>query len=71
MQVVYGLSPNAQPLFWLPLVAALLTAVALVGSLQAWRPASFVGRVAFTTVVLAMGLFLWQLDVWNLVGFNY
>ena len=73
MQVVYGLSPSTQSLFWLPLVAALLTAVALVGSLQAWRRqrASFVGRVAFTTVVLAMGLFLWQLDVWNLVGFNY
>lgn len=73
MQVVYGLSPSAQSLFWLPLLAALLTAVALVGSLQAWRRkrSSFMGRVAFTMLVLAMGLFIWQLDVWNLLGFNY
>lgn len=73
MEVVYGLSPSTQALFWLPLLAGLFTAVALVASLQAWRRqrASFAGRVAFTTVVLAMGLFLWQLDVWNLVGFHY
>ena len=73
MQIVYGLSPSTQSLFWLPLLAALLTAVALLGAAQAWRHkrSSFLGRVAFTMVVLAMGLFIWQLRVWNLVGFNY
>lgn len=73
MDVVYGMSPAAQALFWLPLFAILVVTFAVVGLLQAWRRGrgSLPGRLAYAFVVITLVLFIWQLGVWNLIGFNY
>ena len=68
MDVVYGLSIGAQTLFWLPSLAALLGVLAVLGALRAWGRGrgTFLARVAFTLVSLAMLVAVWQLWVWNL-----
>ncbi len=68
MDVVYGLSLGAQTLFWLPALAALLGLLAVLGALRAWGGGrgTFLGRVVFTLVTMAMLVVVWQLWVWNL-----
>jgi len=59
-------------LLWLPLVGTGFTALALVHALWLWGTGqgTRLGRVAYTLVVLAAALFVWQLWTFNLIGWN-
>jgi hypothetical protein len=45
----------------------------LVYGLLIWKRGRgrFLGRCAYSLVVVAFFVFLWQLSVWNLLGFKY
>jgi CubicO group peptidase (beta-lactamase class C family) len=72
-EVAYGIPPLLGVALWLPRVAAVLAALALVMLVVTLvrglgRPAA---RLWLTLVVLACGLFCWQLWHWNLLAFNF
>ena len=73
MKVVYGLTAGERAIFWLPILACAFAVLALFGAIRAWRSGrgSLLGRTAFTGLVVAIGLFLWQLQSWNLLGFHF
>lgn len=57
----------------IPIVASVLAAGSLVYTILAWRKRywSLVIRLHYTLVTLALALFIWWLNYWNLFGFNY
>jgi hypothetical protein len=57
----------------LPVIAVPLLLAALYSALRAWRKGqgTWLGRGAYTLVVLAGLAFVWQLWVWNLLGWRY
>ena len=57
----------------LPLVGAALTVVCLYCAvvIQQQRFGRTVARIAYSTTVLACFVLLWQLNVWNLLGWRF
>ncbi|MEP7358658.1 MAG: hypothetical protein ABI847_15525, partial [Anaerolineales bacterium] len=68
--LVFGLPPEAGPLFGAAWVALALAAVLVVMALLAWtrRYWSIGGRVHFTLVVVAAAGFAWLLVHWGLLS---
>jgi len=71
--IFYGVPPLLPFVLVLPLVAAVLTIVALGFTVLAWRKRYWgvVGRVHYTLVTLASLAFIWFLNYWNLLGFRF
>jgi hypothetical protein len=69
MSITYGLSDTLETALRAPLLAVILTAVALVAAIVAWvrGRATWGARLAFTVVVLAQIALLWQFWVWRLL----
>ncbi len=57
----------------LPLLVLPLAVLAIASAARAWRrrEGSLVGRLAYSTVALALLAFLWFCSYWNLLGFRY
>ncbi len=57
----------------LPILAAVLTLAALYFTIDLWRRRAgrLLGRLTYSLVVLSFCLFLWQLNVWNLLGWRF
>lgn len=71
--LLYDIPPLALVVLTLPLVAAALTLVAVIGLGSVWRSAgrSSLGyRLRLTGLILALVAFLPFLKVWNLLGFH-
>ncbi len=70
--LVFGLPPEAAPLFWAPWLAVALTLGVLGMALWAWKDGfwSLLGRVHFTLVAAAAAGFIWLLASWGLLGLN-
>jgi len=64
--------PGTEVMLALPVVCAVLTAVAAVLALLAWigRRGTLVFRTGYTVVVLTSVVFLWTLDRWNMLGWD-
>jgi CubicO group peptidase (beta-lactamase class C family) len=70
--VVFGVPRSLAALLALPVLAAPLLLAALVAAFRAWRrrQGTFPGRLAYSLGVLTGLAFLWQLWVWNLLGWR-
>lgn len=70
--LLFGLPPEAAPLFEAPRVAAVLTAGRLWLTLLAWKDGywSLAGRVHYRLVVAAAAGFIWLLYSWGLMGLS-
>jgi hypothetical protein len=73
LELVFGLPPALEALLWLPIVGGVLAVVSLLYGLLIWKRGRgrFLARCAYSLVVVAFFVFLWQLSVWNLLGFKY
>lgn len=71
-ELVYGVSGSMRALFWLPLIAGGLGAASLLLLILAWRKQRpHVVQIASVVLVCAgLAVFLWQLSVWNMLGFG-
>ncbi|MCJ7627996.1 MAG: hypothetical protein MUO50_06355, partial [Longimicrobiales bacterium] len=60
-------------IFLIPVLAAVPTLASLVFSVGMWRKGDGrpTVRVFYSVAVVAFCIFLWQLNVWNLLGWNY
>lgn len=60
-------------LLLLPLIAALLAVAVLVFTCLGWLKSYWIGcsRVHYTVILLAFVVFLWFLNYWNLLGFQF
>ncbi len=65
---IYGLPLWAQGLLGLPVLVAVLTILALAGTVRAWKTGegSCISRVHDSLIVLGTLAFLWQVLYWNL-----
>jgi CubicO group peptidase (beta-lactamase class C family) len=72
-EVAYGIPPLLQAGLWLPRAAAVLTVLALMFVPVIWfmRWGRAGARIGYVLVVLACGVFLWQLYYWNLLNFPW
>jgi CubicO group peptidase (beta-lactamase class C family) len=72
MKLIFGVPTEVKVLLALPLIAALLTLVALFFMATAWIKKHWTrcGRLHYTLVVLASIATLWFLNFWNLLGYK-
>lgn len=70
LQVAFGLSPSFTPLLILPLVIAVLTLIMIVVMMRQWAVGNgtFIARVLYTLMTLAMCVFVFQTIFWNLTA---
>jgi pimeloyl-ACP methyl ester carboxylesterase len=70
--LVFGLPPEAAPLFWVPWLAGAFTAGVLWLGFLAWKDGdwSLAGRIHFTLVAAAAVGFIVLLASWGLLGLN-
>jgi hypothetical protein len=70
MQVIFGIDPALRRVLLLPLAGTLLAAFSLLCALWIWRKrrGRLLARVAYSLVVIALFLTVWQLAVWRLFG---
>ncbi|HEX6304539.1 MAG TPA: serine hydrolase domain-containing protein [Anaerolineales bacterium] len=70
---MFGVSTAFQFVLGLGVLAAVLTAGALVYTVLAWKNRywGIAGRAYYTLVTLAAVAFVWFLDYWNLLGWRY
>jgi hypothetical protein len=70
--LVFGLPPEAAPLFWVPWLAGVFTAGVLWLGFLAWKDGdwSLAGRIHFTLVAAAAVGFIVLLASWGLLGLN-
>ena len=68
-----GVSLNFQIVLGLGVLSAVLTAVALVYIVLAWKNGywGFAGRAYYTLVTVAAVAFVWFLNYWNLLGWQF
>lgn len=71
-ELVYGVSGGMRTLFWLPIIAAIFAVAAIVLLVLAWRKQTphIVQTLSVAFVVFGLAVFLWQLSVWNMLGFG-
>jgi len=72
-QIVFGLSPAIKFIFVLPLIGAVLTLLLLYLTYRAWNKKawSLSGKIHYTLLTLVLLISLWQLNHWNLLGFQF
>ena len=72
-QFVYRVSPTMLAIFWLPIVAMVLTALGLVATARARTaaPDRWPARLAQAVVLITLALFPAFLARWNLLGFHF
>ena len=70
LQIVFGLEPGLRRLLLLPVAGTVLAVVSLLCAVWVWlqRRGGALARVAYTLVVVAFLLVVWQLAVWRLFG---
>ena len=70
ISIVFGLEPGLRYLLLLPILAAVLAVASLLCAVWIWRKkrGSASARLAYSLVVIAFFLSLWQLVVWRLFG---
>lgn len=72
-ELSYDVSPVLKAALVLPLIAVALTTLMLVFLFRAWRNqiGALRQRLYFSWTAIAAVAFLWVLNYWNLIGFNY
>ncbi|MGD2069917.1 MAG: hypothetical protein PVI57_14695, partial [Gemmatimonadota bacterium] len=71
--VARAVSPGLRVALLLPFAAAVATALALGFAVRLWtrREGRLLARVAYSAVVFSFVTLLWQLQVWNLMGWRF
>ncbi len=71
--LIYGIPSSLKDLFTIALVAALLALVSFGFTVLAWKNSywSFLARIHYTLVTLALFAFIWWLNNWNLLGYKF
>lgn len=69
-EIVYGLPPSVESLFFLPWVIGLLALGMVIGTILAWvqRYWGWLRRLHYTATTLAAVAFVWFLLYWNLLS---
>ena len=72
-QIAIAVPTALSVLLAFPIVAGLLTLVAAYFAILLWRHGEGrrTGRVLYSVAVISFGLFVWQLHVWNLLGWRF
>ena len=70
LEIVFGLTPALRTVLALPLIGAFVALIALAFAVWLWREqqGKLLSRVAYTAVVVAFFVILWQLAIWRLLG---
>jgi CubicO group peptidase (beta-lactamase class C family) len=70
IEIVFGLTSGLRAVLVLPLIGALTALSALAFAVRLWREQQglFFSRLAYTAVVVACFVVLWQLAIWRLLG---
>lgn len=73
LEIVYGIPTSLSVLLVLPLMGSALTMVLTLVSIIAWKGGfwSVLARLHYSLVALAALAIVWQLNYWNLLGWNY
>ena len=71
--IVFGIPVLIKAVLVLVILAVIMTAGSLIYMAIIWKSGkgSIWGRVYYTAVMLALGVTIWQLNHWNLIGFHY
>lgn len=71
-ELVYGVPSGMRALFWLPLTGGALAIASIAFVVMGWRKyrPHFIQIGSVALVCLGIGVFLWQLSVWNMLGFS-
>ena len=72
-QIAIAIPNSLSVLLALPIVAGLLTLVAAYFAFHLWRTGDGrrTGRILYSAAVISFCLFVWQLHVWNLLGWHF
>jgi hypothetical protein len=72
MAIIFGIPPLVKIVLAFPMVAALLTLLAIIFMVIAWKKKywTWCARLHYTLVVLASIATLWFLNYWNLLGYK-
>ena len=72
-EIAFGIPPLLRNLLFLPLLVGLLCALAVVFAALAWKNGYWkrIKRVHYTLVTVAGLAFLWWLNYWNLLGWQF
>lgn len=73
LTLAFGVPPLLKTILIFPIAAAVLTIGMLVYTFLAWKKKYWTvcARLYYTLVALASLAFIWFLNYWNLLGFNY
>jgi len=73
MELIYGIPSSLAGLFTIPLIAAILALASALFAALAWKNSywSFLERIHYTLVTLALLAFIWWLNNWNLLGYRF
>jgi hypothetical protein len=73
LTLAFGVPPLLKTILIFPIAAAILTIGMLIYTFLAWKKKYWTAcaRLHYTLVVLASLTFIWFLNYWNLLGFNY
>lgn len=71
-ELVYGAPSAMRALFWLPVIGGALAVASLALLVLGWRQyrPHLVQLASVTLVCVGVATFLWQLSVWNMLGFG-
>lgn len=71
-ELVYGAPSGMRALFWLPLIGGALALASVAFAIMGWRKyrPHLVQIGSVVLVSIGIGVFLWQLSVWNMLGFS-
>jgi hypothetical protein len=71
--IVFGIPIWIKAVLVLVIVSVIMTAGSFIYMVILWKSGkgAIWGRVYYTAVMLALGVTIWQLNHWNLLGFHY
>lgn len=72
-EISFGITKGIKVMMMLSIVCTILTAATLIFTIIIWKQkrGRVWGRIYYTAVTVALFSTLWQLNHWNLVGFQY
>jgi CubicO group peptidase (beta-lactamase class C family) len=72
-EIVFGVPGSLKVALVLPYVAIIITLFVLYNAYKVWlfEKYNWSGRIHYTLLVVALLITFWQLNFWNLIGFQY
>ncbi len=72
-EIVFGVTTPMKVAFVLPLIGVVCTLLVLYFTYRIWSSGKYnwSGRIHYTVLLLALIALIWQVNYWNLLGFQY